>query len=279
MDMSMAKRGKMKDIGKKGISTKTTQTSRGPVELPVFCNDGSAVAAFFMCDYEKAAQKLEGTGLYPVEFSKGKTFATLGLFEYRESTLEPYNEGFLMIAVSPQPRMSFLAKRFQFFMKAKKRKLGFYTIDLPITEELPLVAGREIWGVPKFLADISLNFSNDRFTGEVLLKGNGEKILSLESSFNKGMPFKFLDSMVYSNHQDSILKIISNFNCSVRITKDKEARLRVGKIDHPMAHNLRDLGLDGATPFLLQSADKIKFILNDGIRVMTHTSPPLAYGD
>ena len=53
----------------------------------------------------------------------------------------------------------------------------------------------------------------------------------------------------------------------------------VGSIDHPMAHNLRDLDLDGATPFLLQSADKIEFILNDGIRVMTHPSPLLPYGD
>jgi len=275
----MEKETKMKDIDKKSISTKTTQTSLGPVELPVFCNDGSAVAAFFTCDYQIAAQKLEGTGLYPVEFSKGKALASLGLFEYRESSLEPYNEGFLMIAVSPQPKMSYLAQRFQFLMKAKDRKLGFYTLDLPITEELPLVAGREIWGVPKFLADISLNFSNDRFTGEVLLKGNGERILSLESSLNKGMPFRFLDSMVYSNYQDSIIKIISNFNCSVRIFKDMDARLKVGSINHRMAHNLRDLGLDGATPFLLQSTNRIRFILNDGIRVMTHTSPPLPYGD
>ena len=270
---------KDEEMKKKGIATKTTHTSLGPVELPVFCSDGSAVAAFFTCDYDKAAQKLEGTGLYPIRVSRGKAIATLGLFEYRQSTLEPYNEGFLMIAVSPQPKMSLLAQRLQLFMTAEKRKLGFYTLDLPITEELPLVAGREIWGVPKFLADISLNFSNDRFRGEVLVKSTGEKILSLESSFNKGMPFRFLDSMVYSNHQDSILKIISNFHCSVRITRDKEARLEVGSIDHPMAHNLRDLDLDGATPFLLQSADKIEFILNDGIRVMTHPSPPLPYGD
>jgi acetoacetate decarboxylase len=175
--------------------------------------------------------------------------------------------------------MSLLAQRLQLLMTAERRKLGFYTLDLPITEELPLVAGREIWGVPKFLADISLNFSNDRFRGEVLVKSTGEKILSLESSFNKGIPFRFLDSMVYSNHQDSILKIISNFSCSVRITRDKEARLEVGSIDHRMAHNLRDLDLNGATPFLLQSADKIEFILNEGIRVMTHPSPPLPYGD
>jgi len=264
---------------KKGISTKTTHTSLGPVELPVFCSDGSAVVAFFSCDYKKAVQKLKGTGLYPIRVSRGKAIATLGLFEYRQSTLEPYNEGFLMIAVSPQPRMSSLSQRLQLFMTAEKRKLGFYTLDLPITEELPLVAGREIWGVPKFLADISLNFSNDGFRGEVLVKSTGEKILSLESSFNKGMPFRFLDSMVYSNHQDSILKIISNFNCSVRITRDKDARLKVGALDHPMAHNLRDLDLDGATPFLLQSADRIEFVLNDGIRVMTHPSPALPYGD
>jgi hypothetical protein len=270
---------KEEKMKKEGMLTKPRHTSLGPVELPVFCSDGSAVAAFFTCDYEKAAQKLEGTGLYVIKASKGKAIATLGLFEYRQSTLEPYNEGFLMIAASPQPKMSLLAQRLQLLMTAERRKLGFYTLDLPITEEIPLVAGREIWGVPKFLADISLNFSNDRFRGEVLVKSTGEKILTLESSFKRGMPFRFLDSMVYSNHQDAILKIISNFNCSVRITRDKEARLEVGSIDHPMAHNLRDLELDGATPFLLQTADKIEFILNDGIRVLTHPSPPLPYGD
>ncbi len=269
----------MKFIKKKGISTKTVQTSLGTVELPVFCSDGSAVAAFFKCDYEKAVQKLEGTGLYPIEFSKGMALASLGLFEYRKTTLGPYNEGFLMIAVSPQPKMSNLAQRYQFFISARKRTLGLYTLDLPITEELPLVAGREIWGTPKFLADFSLNFSKNRFTGEVLLKDSGEKILSLESSFSKGIPFRFLDSMVYSNFQDSIIKIISNFSCPVRITIDSEARMKVGSVDHPMARNLRDLGLDGANPFLVQTTDKIRFILNDGVRVMRHVSPPLAYGD
>ncbi len=268
----------MKDIMKKAISVRTAQTSLGPVELPVYCSDGSAVVAFFRCDYVKAAQKLEGTGLYPVEFFKGKTLAMLGLFEYRESTLAPYNEGFLMIAVSPRPKMPLLTQSFQFFKKAQNRELGFFTLDLPITEELPLVAGREIWGVPKFLADISLNFSNNRFKGEVL-RGNGEKILALESSFNKGMPFKFFDSMIYSNCQNYICKIISNFDSPVRFFKDRKAVLKVGSTDHTMVHNLRDLGLDGATPLFMQSSDKIKFILNDVINVMAHTSPPLPYGD
>ncbi len=268
---------KMKDIKGKRILTRTAQTSLGPVDLPVLCNDGSAVAAFFMCDFIRAVQKLKGTGLCPVEFSNGRALAVVGLFEYRKSTLNPYNEGFLMIAVTPRP-MSLLAQSIQFFISAKKRKLGFYTLDLPITEELPLVAGREIWGVPKFAADILLNYSGKRFYGEVRLKNNGEKILSLESSFKNGIPFRFLDSMVYSNHRDFIVKIISNFSCSARITKDRNARLKVGSVDHPMARNLRALGLDGATPFLLQTADKIKFILNDAVKDRPFPSQPLPYG-
>jgi hypothetical protein len=268
----------MKDIKKKAISVRTAHTSLGPVELPVYCSDGSAVVAFFNCDYEEAAQKLMGTGLYPVEFFKGQTLAMLGLFEYRESTLKPYNEGFLMVAASLRPKMPLLTKNFQFFKKPQNRELGFFTLDLPITEALPMVAGREIWGVPKFIADLSLNFSNNRFSGEVH-NDNGEKILSLESSFNKGIPFRFFDSMIYSNFQDSICKIISNFDSPVRFFKDKKALLKVGPTDHPMAQNLRDLGLDGATPYFLQSSNKVKFILNDVIKVMTHTSPPLPYGD
>jgi len=65
----------------------------------------------------------------------------------------------------------------------------------------------------------------------------------------------------------------------VRFFKDKKALLKVGPTGHPMAQNLRDLGLDGATPYFLQSSNKVKFILNDVIKVMAHPSPPLPYGD
>jgi hypothetical protein len=65
----------------------------------------------------------------------------------------------------------------------------------------------------------------------------------------------------------------------VRITRDTKARLKAGSIDHPMANNMRELGLDGAAPFLLQTADKIRFILNDVVRVISYKSPPLPYGD
>ena len=71
----------MKDIKKKAISVRMAQTSLGPVELPVYCSDGSALVAYFKCDYEAAAQKLAGTGLYPVKCFKGQTLAMLGLFE------------------------------------------------------------------------------------------------------------------------------------------------------------------------------------------------------
>jgi len=78
----------MKELKKKTISVRTAQTSLGPVELPVYCSDGSAVVAFFKCDFDVATQKLAGTGLYPVEFFKGQTLAMLGLFEYREALAE-----------------------------------------------------------------------------------------------------------------------------------------------------------------------------------------------
>ena len=37
--------------------------------------------------------------------------------------------------------------------------------------------------------------------------------------------------------------------------------------------------LDGANPFLLQTSDIVVFILNDVVRVVSHPSPPLPYGD
>ncbi len=253
-------------------------TSEGPVEIPSFYNDGSTVTAFFWCDYETVVSKLEGTGLVPAKGFNGKAIVVLCFFEYRDSSFGPYNEILLMTAVYPDSTLPWWSTNLQFFKNSRDRRLGFYVIDLPLTAALPLAAGREIWGLPKFIADIAYSFSKDTFEANVSIPETGEKIISFKSPFNKGLLIPIVDNTFYSNHEDSIIKIIVNVNFSGKITTGRKVKVAVGSVKHRMAQNLHDLGLDGARPFFLQTSDQLRSRLNSGVKVKSWKSHQLPYG-
>jgi acetoacetate decarboxylase len=58
-----------------------------------------------------------------------------------------------------------------------KGKKYFFDLDLYVTSDIPMICGREIWGAPKLLADISIDSKGGVDTGTV--KRGAEEILKL----------------------------------------------------------------------------------------------------
>jgi len=50
----------------------------------------------------------------------------------------------------------------------------FHDLDLYVTSDIPLLAGREIWGAPKLLADISLDFGKGGVESGIVRRGCDE---------------------------------------------------------------------------------------------------------
>ncbi len=261
------------------VPTCDYNTSEGMVKLPAFYRDCSIVTGLFLCDYERVANKLENTGLFPAELQKGKALVMLSIYEYRDTTFGPYIEASFITAVYPCSCGKPPFMPLQMFMGADRKKLGYYFIDLSLNASLPCTAGREIWGLPKFITDISFKCDGKDFEGRIPDPKTGENIVTLKAPFGKGVGMPAMDMVFYSNHDDSILKTLVKMSAMIKTTSGKKAELIVGPAKHRMTDNLRDLGLDKTPPFLLQTTDKLKYALYPGEKTEAWSCPELPYGN
>ena len=254
------------------------ETSIGAVELPIFYYDASMVQAFFWCDLDRAATALDGTGLRPTRFIGGRTVVGVGFYEYRDTSIGSYNEVGVALVVSPAhveaPRLPIL----NFLRGESGQIVGSYVLDLPVTTREAYIAGRELWGLPKFVGDIPVAISGRQFNCAVLDPAGGEPLVSLQGACSHGPTVDAFDLLLYSHLDDGLFKTRVDLACRLVTGHGRGAQLQVSASDHRMATNLRGLGLAGARPFLVQATDSFRSRLNSGVRIGTWRTPPLPYG-
>jgi hypothetical protein len=145
----------MADGGFFDVPRTTVATTQGNVELPIFYYDVSVRQLNFFVDYSSALSRLEGTGLVPCRVFNGKAVACLVFYNYRDTSIGPYEEVAMVILSYPEsfkdPRL-YLANMVR--RNGHKWTVGAYVLELPVTIPEARVAGREIWGYPKYLTDI-----------------------------------------------------------------------------------------------------------------------------
>jgi hypothetical protein len=242
----------------------TRTTGEGDLEFPILYYDNSALFAFMLADRSRVATLLAGTGLRPALTHGGKAIVGLAFFEYRETSIAPYNEVGLTLPVyrvgaKPAHPIDLL----ELFIDPRRRQLGFYIIDLPVTTSTANVVGREVWGYPKFVTEIPLSFGASRFEGSVL-DPQGQLILTLAGDLGPGLPLPGFDLLLYSELEGRWLRTVVDVDSRFRTSLGRSLRLTVGPSKHRMADNLRALGLDGARPLLVQATDRFRSRLNLG---------------
>lgn len=79
---------------------------------------------------------------------------TLIILEYPETSIGPYNEAVLLLSCTYQ------------------NKPGVYVYSIYVDDDVALAAGREIWGIPKKIADITLSkIKKNKINGTAIRKG------------------------------------------------------------------------------------------------------------
>ena len=257
-----------------------TNTSQGEIELPVLYFDVSVRQLNFWVDYDKALPKLEGTGLEPISFSKGKTIVSLVFYNYRRTSISAYEELALAITARPKsPKNKTAGVMTIFGIPLIRGVLSAYVLELPVTTDIARTGGREIWGYPKFVTELPFKFSQTGFEFGALDPASGESIISIKADLSKGkgMAARGFDLVTYSNLNDLILKTVVNVDVKYRTYLNSPAELKVGPAKHRMSDNLRDLGLDQIPPFVIQTTDVFRSRLNKGEPVAPWKTPTLPY--
>jgi hypothetical protein len=166
------------------VPQKKTRTTKGPVGLPILYRDASVLQAFFVVDGAKATDILQGTGLKPM-LTRGRGLAGLVFFEYRDTSIGPYNEvGLALACHSGEGTQPGILR--DFLRPSRKREIGFHVLDLPVTTEAACAAGKEIWGYPKFVTDLPVEFGKGSFKGTVADPRAKAQICTLDGDYSFG---------------------------------------------------------------------------------------------
>jgi len=207
-------------------------------KLPVFYYDNTAMTAIYTASTAMVRRALPLPDMHPVEVWKGRSLVAFTAFEYRRTDIDPYNEFSISFPITFRKRsipgltvLSMMARRY----------FTAYVWQLPVTTERARKGGVDMYGYPKFLADIVFSHEGNMLVcalsegGRNILTLKGKKIRTSEEKVNRFKTFSIKDGVplaanVYMNPIE--------FGKSI---SRGAARLTLG--NHDIAGKLREMDL------------------------------------
>ena len=227
-------------------------------KLPVFYYDNTSLTEIFTASTEKVRRLLPHPEMRPIEMYPGRCIVAFTGFEYRQSDIDPYNEFSIAFLVSfGKTTVPGLTAGLQL----AHRSFTAYIWKLPVTTEIARVGGVELYGYPKFLADITFQREAGHLTctlaekGKLILKLKGKTLPAKRGklihyttySVLEGIPLAanvYIDPIQYAETMDR-----------------KAATLELG--DHEIASELKKIDM-GPAPLIYQYSPVTEAILFGG---------------
>jgi hypothetical protein len=186
-----------------------------------------------------AATRFLGPELEPLEHEPGQSQLVLGFVDYLDNDLGQYREVMIVFFVRPRGRGSEAG--------------GTYIYKLPVDGEFTCAAGREIWGFPKTVEQIDLDYAPER--AQLRLVMDGKLVFGLSVPRSGGLPAASPPStlLTYTYRPElHVVPFTSGSHGAWLFPGGNGVELQLG--DHPIANELRSLGLP-ATPLVATWAE------------------------
>ncbi len=140
------------------------------VSAPGIYPDVASMWALFTADLDAAVRLLGDAGapgpLQPLRLTRSRGLVAVHAFRYRESPVGPYDE--VSVSVAVRPPGDSLPAPLSLARAALCDDLHGFVAQLPVTTEPALHAGIQLFGYPKFLADI--RFESDAGSWRVAVR-------------------------------------------------------------------------------------------------------------
>jgi hypothetical protein len=207
------------------------------INVPLFYYDITAIGVAFLTPLDKIRELLPSPRMYPLRVTPWHGLTTINAYAYRDCDLGPYNEvaiGFPVTINKAAPVFSGLLRKLPGIPKV-------YVHRLPVTTEIARDAGVEFANYPKFLAGIVFESKDGSLACH--LAENQHRILTLTVNELSVKPVarSYLHSVTFRDGRILRLELILGERHQGVSRKSAHARLELG--DHPIAQELRDLGL------------------------------------
>lgn len=214
----------------------------------------------FAADNDAVKERLNGTGLLPALKWGSRFVVAVGLVQYEECDLGSYNEVIVAIPSIPQGIKKPLSSWLDLVGSLENRKVGQHIIHIPVTSEFSRVSGYELWGYPKIVTLVEHEFQSPSLHSKVFDPVSKELIMEMKGELGFGIPSIPLSLITYSFQNNQLLKTKVKVRGRMKLRLNHGLRLTVGNSHHPMATDLRKLGLDGKRPFVVMDTDKFQSV-------------------
>ncbi|MFC5753291.1 acetoacetate decarboxylase family protein [Actinomadura rugatobispora] len=219
------------------------------VAMPVRIRDAAVASAMFAVPAAPAQAVIAYSGLEVVEPFPGRAVCSLAFIRYADGDLGPYHEFAVAFLVRPPregPHESAPGGLTDLNGLRGLRDVGAFIHWLPVNQEFTLEAGRSIWGFPKELAEIPMDLSGRIKRCAVRFGGRS----AIEVAVKPGLPVPAgraaPEVSAYSCLDGTTRRTPWTLRASGVRVRPGGARVTLG--DHPVADELREIGLHRARP-------------------------------
>ncbi|MBC8434344.1 MAG: acetoacetate decarboxylase family protein [Desulfobacterales bacterium] len=247
----------------KGVKQWPMEGEGGSGKLPCFYYDNTAFTAIYTASTAKVRNLLPKSQMNPVELMPGKCLVSFTAFEYRETDIDPYNEFSVAFLITyNKPQIPGITAGWQMM----RRHFHAYVWKLPVTTEIARYGGVELYGYPKFIADI--DFIPEESSISCELSEGGNHILTLKGKVLPTGRGKVTRYTTYSVLEDIplVANVFINPVEHVEVRDKAAATLELGP-EHDIANALREIDLSPA-PITYQYSPKTEAILFGGRNLM-----------
>ncbi len=219
------------------VEQKEVAITGGSCAVPVIYREVFAVAGIFLAPTLKLRDLLPTSKLVPAEVMPGKGLLAVVAFDYRDTSIGPYRE--VGIAVPARYRPRFNPMLVPPLRMAASLSYEAFVWQLPVTTETALHAGIDIWGYPKFLAEIEFEEGEEEVT--CTLKEKGSLILTLEVKKSLPRMKTYFDLNTYSvKDRELLFTSIRGISSSLgRSFLPGTARITLG--EHEISRRIREI--------------------------------------
>lgn len=211
--------------------------------LPAVIRHASAASAMFFIPAGPVQDMIAYSGLEVAEPLPGRAGLCVVFVKYVDTDFGPYNEVGVCAMVRPPEASRRAPSGVSSGTKVReywRGNVGAFVHRLPVNSEFSCAAGIDIWGFPKFVADIRSDFATRRASCQ--LSADGADILSMSMPARGALGSKRTGVDAFS-YRDGVLRRVrwSLRAGGMGVHLPGSVKLELGT--HPIADELRAAGL------------------------------------
>lgn len=221
------------------VSSQSYKIAGKDITLPVNVGAAAMLMNIFVVDAKKAQQLIADSGFKVVEIWPGKALMQLLGVDYQQNDLGDYNEAAIVFPVTT-PGESKPLPVIGSALRMAKGSLSSYVYRMPVNQGFTTHAGRFIWGFPKWVTEVDIQFGPK--TAAATFNDDGELVFSIHAATGGKSHAKPQAAPSLAIRNGLAWKTIGTTEGEGLTFKLGGRVPDIGET-HPLAVTLRDLGL------------------------------------